>query len=118
MTEHLTRDSCRLLRRHGPAALAALMLALGIASVVNFGLSVGEPFAGVLVYRNHLKNLWQVEPSTPPWWPALAPSALQYDDIVEAIDGIPYGPGTRAQLAAARAAGQQTVRASLRRGGH
>ena len=104
--------------RAGPSLVVAAMLALGLAAQLNMARDIGRPFTGVLVYRNHLRNTWQVEPSTPPWWPALAQSRLRYGDALVSIDGVPYRSAAREQLAEAVAAGRDRVRATVRRLGH
>jgi signal transduction histidine kinase len=102
--------------RHWPTALALSVLALGMAVEINLARDVGAPFPGVLTFRNHLHNVWQVEPSTPSWWPALSGGTLRYDDVLVAVDGVPYGPAAREQFEAAGREGRTSVRLQLRRG--
>jgi signal transduction histidine kinase len=97
------------------AAIVAATLLVGLGATLNLARSIGEPFTGVVVYRNHYKNIWQVEPCTPPWWRAIAEGPLRYDDVLVAIDGVAYGTGSRAQLALAAAEGRSTVTARVGR---
>jgi signal transduction histidine kinase len=98
------------------SAVVAATLLVGIGATLNVARSIGAPFLGAVIYRNHYKNVWQVEPATPPWWPAIAAGQLRYDDVVLALDGRPYGPDSGAQLLAAAGEGHDTVRARVSRG--
>lgn len=78
------------IRKSWPGLLAGLMLLLGIASALNTASDLGRPFYGIVAYRNHLRNVWQVEPSTPSWWQPLATGQLRYDDVLLALEDEPY----------------------------
>lgn len=83
-----------VLRKRWPGLLAGLMLALVVASAFNTANDIERPFYGVVAYRNHLRSVWQVEPSTPSWWPVLATGLLHYDDVLLAVEGEPYSAGS------------------------
>lgn len=98
-------------------ALLGATLLMGVATAANAVHDVGRPFGGIIAYRNHLRNTWQLDPSTPSWWPGLAPTALRYDDVLVALDGASYGPDSQARFARAWQQHRTSVRVTLLRGG-
>src|SRR5574341_892920 len=70
--------------------LFILSFAVGILAALNLATAIGQPFGGFFAGYLHAAGIWQVEASTPPWWPAVAGNELRYDDELVAIDGQPY----------------------------
>lgn len=97
------------LRRYGIEALLTLAMLLGIVGLLTLAGDIGSPFGGFFSNRSHVRNVWQVDAATPPWWPGITDSGLQYADVLIALDGQPYGPGAREQYASAAQAGQTAL---------
>ena len=104
-------------RQRWPGHLLTLILILGAASFVNVAAEVGQPFGGFFVNRNYSANTWQVDATTPPWWPGFTQAQLRYEDVLVTLEGRPYGGEARRMFAEARRSGQRSLRLTVQRGG-
>ena len=95
--------------------LMGLVLLLGVQVALEVALEIGQPFGGFYAHRNHARNVWLVEASTPPW--ALARTPVQYEDILLTIEGQSYDMEAREAYKAAAARGQKTVQITVQRAG-
>lgn len=98
------------------SALLTVAVILGSVSVLTMARDIGLPFGGFFSNRSHVRNVWQVDAATPPWWPGLTEAQLQYDDVLVSLDGQPYGPEAREQYLRAAQAGQTTLTLIFQRG--
>jgi signal transduction histidine kinase len=98
------------------AGLIGGVLVLGLAGAYNLASDLGQPFGGFLVFHSALSRAWQVEASTPPWWPALADGQLRYDDQLLAIDGQPYGADAQRVFLAVQTGGRSHFELTVKRG--
>jgi signal transduction histidine kinase len=105
-----------LIRRYGIPILLTVAPMAGIVSLFTLGYDIGSPFGGFFSNRSHVRNVWQVDAATPPWWPGITDTGLQYEDVLVTLDGQPYGPGAREQYAHAAQAGRTTLTLVFRRG--
>jgi signal transduction histidine kinase len=102
------------LRKHWIMGMMLVILAGGLATVVNMAVKVGQPFGGFFTTRSYI---WLVDAPTPPWWPALNESGVRYDDELVAMEGQPYGADSYLLYAEALKAGKRSVTLTVRRGG-
>jgi signal transduction histidine kinase len=103
--------------RDGLALLIGCVFALGLASAYSLARDIGHPFGGFLVFRSALSRAWQLEASTPPWWPVIAQNLLRYDDQLVALNGQPFDRAAQEQFLEAALRGQTTFQLTLRRSG-
>jgi hypothetical protein len=78
-------------RAHWVAGFIAMTLLIGLAGQYNLWRQIGRPFPGFLSYSNLHGGFWTVAENTPPWWPGISQSGLQYSDRVMKLDGQPFG---------------------------
>jgi len=103
----------RTLPRDWVLAVMIVILLGGLATVLNIGIQIGQPFGGVFTSRSYP---WLVDPATPPWWPALN-SGLRYDDELVALEGNKYSADSYLRYAQMQAAGKHSVMLTVRRSG-
>lgn len=103
-------------RQHWLAVYLGWALVVGLVSIVELSLDLGRPFPGfVNVYDLH-RNLWQIDGTTPSWWPGRANQAITvYDDSLVALNGQPYTANARQLYASAYAAGARRVTLTVQR---
>ena len=104
------------IRKHGMSVLLATIAGLGVASLFTLARDIGSPFGGFFSNRSHVRNVWQVDAATPPWWPGLTEAKLHYADVLTTLDGQAYGVEAREQYASAARSGQTTLTLIFQRG--
>jgi len=101
------------MRRAGRDWLAwflGIALVVAVAGMVNLARDVGQPFPGLIIWRNVPQGRWYFDEITPTWWPG----ALQADfegqsEALIGLNGQPFGIEQRALFLQAEAAGQSQV---------
>lgn len=78
-------------RSYWVAGFIGLTLLIGIAGQYNLLRQIGRPFPGFLSYSNLHGGYWTVAENTPPWWPGISQTGLQYSDRIMKLDGQPFG---------------------------
>jgi signal transduction histidine kinase len=105
----------QLFRARLAAFLFTLVFFVGLLAALNLAAAIGQPFGGFFVGYSHAANFWQMEASTPPWWPVVANDILRYDDALITIDNQPYNSTAYTAYRAAQAAGRDSVLLVIRR---
>lgn len=80
----------RLLRRMLPLAMFTVLL-FSIGGAVRLGLSLGQPFSGVVISWRKDFKLYVVNTSTPAYWPGLT-AGLKINDRILCINGFTPNP--------------------------
>ncbi len=98
-----------------PAGAIMLTAAFfGLLGTLTLLLEVGQPFPRVMTYA-FIGNTWaEIAHETPAWWGPLAHGTLHNGDNFLTINGLPYVPNARQEMARAYDAGQP-VRLEVRR---
>jgi hypothetical protein len=104
-------------QRPGVGLLLLLVLLGGSLATWTLSQNIGQPFGGFLTFYAPLADVWNIDRQTPPWWPGLAQSPLQYGDGLRQLDGQPYGVDQGEVYAAVRARGDETIPLTVLRHG-